>query len=50
MLNGSEDNSFVRITLPIGDKTVDECHGAIINFIREFYPDFIRYIKIKDAN
>ncbi|MBU0993950.1 MAG: EpsI family protein [Proteobacteria bacterium] len=49
MVKAGEDNAFVRITMPIGEKTRSECHEAIISFMREFYPVFENYIK-EDIN
>lgn len=43
--NSGEDNAFVRITMPVGEKSISECRETIFNFIRAFYPVFLNYIK-----
>ena len=40
-----EDNAFVRISTPIGEKSVSECSQIIFNFIKAFYPVFLNYVK-----
>ena len=40
-----EDNAFVRISAPVGKKSLSECHEAIFKFIRSFYPVFLNYVK-----
>jgi len=40
-----EDNAFVRISVPFGEKSLAECRKAIFEFIQSFYPVFLDYIK-----
>jgi len=40
-----EDNAFVRITTPIGGRSISECREAIHSFIKAFYPVFLEYVK-----
>ena len=40
-----EDNAFVRISAPVGDKSLAECREAIFKFIQSFYPVFLGYVK-----
>ncbi len=42
---GRTDNAFVRITVAIHDKSVDEAYDTGIQFIEAFYPRFLEYIK-----
>ena len=44
LMNQGEDNAFVRITMPIGSKPIDEYNNKTIDFINSFYPVFIKYI------
>jgi EpsI family protein len=39
------DNAFVRISIPIEEKSIDECREIVFNFIRSFYPVFSHYVK-----
>jgi EpsI family protein len=38
------DNAFVRISIPVGDKSLDECRNIVTQFIQSFYPVFLKYI------
>ena len=40
-----EDNAFVRVSIPVGGKSLAECHEAIFEFIQSFYPVFLNYVK-----
>jgi EpsI family protein len=40
-----EDNAFVRVSVAIRDDNNDEALQTAIDFIRDFYPRFIRHIK-----
>jgi EpsI family protein len=40
-----EDNAFVRISTPVGEKSLSECRETIFRFIRAFYPIFLNYVK-----
>jgi EpsI family protein len=41
---GSEDNAFVRITTPLGERSTEEAMKTIQDFIASFYPMFYRYV------
>jgi EpsI family protein len=43
--NGRTDNAFVRITVPIQGKSIDEAYATGLKFIQAFYPQFIGYVK-----
>lgn len=43
--NNREDNAFVRITIPIGQKSISESQEIAFKFIKDFYPVFLEYIK-----
>ena len=40
-----EDNAFVRVSVPIESKSKQEAFFAGTNFIKAFYPVFLKYIK-----
>ena len=40
-----EDNAFVRVTVPINGKSIDETYKTGVKFIEEFYPRFLEYVK-----
>ena len=40
-----EDNAFVRISISVGNKSLDECREITFEFIKSFYPIFLEYIK-----
>jgi len=40
-----EDNAFVRLSTPVGKKSLFECQETIHKFIRAFYPIFLNYVK-----
>ena len=44
MMNKGEDNAFVRITIPIGSKSIDYYNEKTFDFINSFYPLFIKFI------
>ena len=44
-INHREDNAFVRITIPIGEKSISESQEIIFKFIKDFYPVFLEYVK-----
>jgi EpsI family protein len=43
--NGREDNAFVRITIPISDSNADVAYKEVKEFIKLFYPRFLKYVK-----
>lgn len=45
LLNKGEDNAFVRLSIPLGTKTPQECKAEISSFVRDFYPIFLEFIK-----
>jgi len=45
ILHKGEDNAFVRLTIPLNDRSVLECKHIVDNFIKNFHPVFIEYIK-----
>jgi EpsI family protein len=45
ILRQREDNAFVRISIPIGDKSSEECREGLTQFIQSFYPVFLKYVK-----
>ncbi|MCD4737207.1 MAG: EpsI family protein [Bacteroidales bacterium] len=45
IINNREDNAFVRITIPIGEKSISESQETIFKFIQDFYPVFLKYVK-----
>ncbi len=49
-LKSGEDNAFVRISCPIGDRPVEEAHRIIDDFIVNFYPVFLSYVRGDAAN
>lgn len=49
ILNKGEDNAFVRFTMPIGERSNEECQRIILDFVKAFYPVFLDYVK-EDTN
>jgi EpsI family protein len=45
IIGGGEDNAFVRITMPLEGKSLTKANETVINFVREFYPVFLDYVK-----
>lgn len=45
ILREREDNAFVRISIALENRSVDECREIIFNFIKSFYPVFLSYVK-----
>ena len=43
--NGREDNAFVRVTVPMDGISSEEAYSTGENFIKLFYPLFLKYIK-----
>lgn len=42
---GRTDNAFVRVTVPLNNKSIDEAYDIGIKFIEAFYPRFLKYVK-----
>jgi len=40
-----EDNAFVRVSIPMGEKSLSGCQETSFKFIRSFYPVFLEYVK-----
>ena len=45
MSNKGEDNAFVRVSISLERRSPEEGHRAIFGFIREFYPEFLKYVR-----
>jgi EpsI family protein len=45
ILMRNEGNAFVRITIPIGERSLSQCRETIFQFVKTFYPVFLNYIK-----
>ena len=45
IVHGREDNAFVRITIPMKDRTREQAFAIGSEFIKAFYPDFLAYIQ-----
>jgi EpsI family protein len=43
------NNAFVRVSMALGDRAVEEGMNDISNFIKAFYPAFLRYIRQGNA-
>ncbi len=48
-LNKGEDNAFVRLSIPLGNRSKEECKNIISEFIHDFYPVFLEFIKEKNV-
>ncbi len=40
-----EDNAFVRVSLPMGERSPAECRRLVEDFLQAFYPVFLTYIR-----
>ncbi len=45
LLNQREDNAFVRVSIPMGKKSMSESRETTFKFIRAFYPVFLGFVK-----
>ena len=45
ILKQREDNAFVRISIPVEGRSLDESREIVFKFIKSFYPVFLEYIK-----
>jgi EpsI family protein len=45
LFDRQEDNAFVRVSLPMGDKSPAECRRLVEDFLQAFYPVFLTYIR-----
>ena len=41
----NQQHAFVRVAVPIGNGSYKEAKNAAVDFIRAFYPNFIKFIK-----
>lgn len=39
-----EENAFVRVSISLHDKSIDEAYATGLEFIKAFYPCFLRYV------
>lgn len=44
MTHKAGDNAFVRVSMPLGDRSVEEGLEAMSPFVKAFYPVFLEYI------
>lgn len=44
-LGKGEDNAFVRISVPMGNRSPEECKKIIYSFTQDFYPVFLKYVR-----
>lgn len=44
ILNKGEDNAFVRITIPMGERSLADSKEVVVDFVKSFYPVFLRYV------
>ncbi|MBE0597368.1 MAG: EpsI family protein [Desulfuromonadales bacterium] len=49
LLHGGEQSAFVRLSLPAGERSEEECRRAMEEFVRAFYPTFLTYIQGRPA-
>jgi len=42
-----EDNAFVRVTVPMGKISKSEAYEIGVKFIKDFYPQFLSYVREK---
>jgi EpsI family protein len=40
-----QDNAFVRISCSMNGRTEQQCKQILLNFVKEFYPKFLAYIR-----
>jgi EpsI family protein len=45
LVSGRGDNAFVRISMPVGRLTEDECRRTIRKFMHAVYPELMRYVR-----
>ena len=45
ILNGREDNAFVRITVPMEKRSAEEAYAIGLSFIKAFYPQFLSHVQ-----
>jgi EpsI family protein len=45
VFRGKQDNAFVRIMARVDGNSLRETNEAVVEFIRAFYPVFLRYVK-----
>jgi EpsI family protein len=50
MRGKGEDNAFVRISMALDRRTLEEGKEIILSFVREFYPVFLEYVRDGNEN
>ena len=50
LTKNDEQHAFVRVAVPIGNSTYDEAKKAAVDFIKAFYPNFIRFIETGNSS
>jgi EpsI family protein len=45
LIRGREDNAFVRVSVPIGDRPLQEAMVTGTEFIKSLYPPFLQYVE-----
>ncbi len=43
LMNGSENNAFVRVSTSLQDRSAEDARALILSFLNNFYPKFFRY-------
>jgi len=44
LTNKGEQHAFVRVSVPLGDFTQEQAKQSVNDFIKAFYPHFIRFV------
>jgi len=44
-LNGREDNAFVRVIVPVEERSIHEASRIGVEFVEELFPRFLEYVK-----
>jgi EpsI family protein len=47
---GGEDNAFVRVSIPMSDRPLAESKKVALEFIKNFYPVFLKYVRDGNEN
>jgi EpsI family protein len=45
LTSGRGENALVRVSIPMGDRTLEECRETVHRFMRAFYPSLIKYMR-----
>ncbi len=46
LLNQGQDNAFVRISIPLGEKSLSESRQIALKFVQAFYPIFLDFVRL----